>query len=154
MPPRWGERQALTFLYRFDNMFLIRTMQPKHDTHVAPLGLGWVGIRHFYKHARPAGAKNIETSSHHTHCAPLERGGWTHRHTIDMPPRWGERQALTFLYRFDNMFWIRTMQPKHDTHVAPLGRKTGGDIALCSQNTFWIRTMTPRHDTHAAPLGL
>ena len=34
MPPRWGERQALTFLYRFDNMFLIRTMQPKHDTHV------------------------------------------------------------------------------------------------------------------------
>ena len=35
----WGERQALTFLYRFDNMFLIRTMQPKHDTHVAPLGL-------------------------------------------------------------------------------------------------------------------
>ena len=39
MPPRWGERQALTFLYRFDNMFLIRTMQPKHDTHVAPLGL-------------------------------------------------------------------------------------------------------------------
>ena len=55
MPPRWGERQALTFLYRFDNMFLIRTMKPKHDTHVAPLGLGRIGIRHCYTHVAPLG---------------------------------------------------------------------------------------------------
>ena len=69
-----------------------------------------------------------------------------------MSPLWGFK---TFGY------------PVRYKHVAPLGlktgnsrplyilgRKTGGDIALCSQNTFWIRTMTPRHDTYVAPLGL
>ena len=30
-------------------------MQPKHDTHVAPLGLGCIGIRHCYKHVAPLG---------------------------------------------------------------------------------------------------
>ena len=26
--------------------------------------------------------------SGYPHCAPLERGGWTYRHSIDIPPRW------------------------------------------------------------------
>ena len=56
-----------------------------------------------------------------THCAPLERGDWTYHYAIDIPPRWGERQALTFLCRFDNMFLMWTTQPDHDSHVAPPG---------------------------------
>ena len=25
------------------------------------------------------------------HCAPLERGDWSDRRSIDIPPRWGEK---------------------------------------------------------------
>ena len=34
-------------------MFSIRTTQPKRDTHVAPLGLGGLGVPTFYKHVAP-----------------------------------------------------------------------------------------------------
>ena len=35
------------------NMSLMRTTQPKHDIHVAPLGLGGLGMPTFYKHVAP-----------------------------------------------------------------------------------------------------
>ena len=76
---------------------------------------------------------------HDTHCAPLERGDWTYHYSIDIPPRWGERQTLTFLCRFDNMFLIPTTQLKYDTHVAPLGLG---------------RVRIPHRYKHIAPLGL
>ncbi len=65
------------------------------------------------------------------------------------------------------MSLIRRIPPGHDTHcaplergsgslfyrhVAPLGRKTGDDIALCSQNMFLIRRIHLKYDTHCAPL--
>ena len=34
-------------------MSLMRTTQPKHDTHVAPLGLGGLGVPIVYKHVAP-----------------------------------------------------------------------------------------------------
>ena len=40
-------------------MFLMRTTQLKRDTHVAPLGLSAVGIRHYYKHIAPLVLKKI-----------------------------------------------------------------------------------------------
>ena len=36
-------------------MSLMRTTQPKHDTHVAPLGLGGLGVPIVYKHVAPLG---------------------------------------------------------------------------------------------------
>ena len=37
------------------------------------------------------------------HCAPLERGAWGDRRSIDIPPRWGERlnQSTNRKYVFD-----------------------------------------------------
>ena len=44
------------------NMFSMRTTQPDHNSHVAPPGLGGMGIRHCYKHAAPLGLKAALTA--------------------------------------------------------------------------------------------
>ena len=41
------------------NMLLMRRTQLEHDSHVAPLGLGCVGIPMCYKHAAPLGLKDL-----------------------------------------------------------------------------------------------
>ena len=69
-----------------------------------------------------------------------------------MSPRWGFK-TFGFPVRYKHVAPLG-LKTGNSRPLYILGRKTGGDIALYSQNTFWIRTMTPRHDTHVAPLGL
>ena len=75
-------------------MFLIRMTQPKHDIHVAPLGLGVLALPIFYKHVAPLVLKNnlmshiirnmfsmwMTITKHDAHVAPLGLGGVGIRH--------------------------------------------------------------------------
>ena len=57
--------------------------------------------------------------SGYPHCAPLERGGWAYRYSIDISLRWSEK-----LNKSTNpKFLMRTLQLIPDTHCAPLERE-------------------------------
>ena len=66
-------------------------------------GFKTFGFPACYKHVAPLGLKTGNTV-HYTYGAPLGR-------------KTGGDIALCS----QNTFWIRTMTPRHDTHVAPLG---------------------------------
>ena len=67
------------------------------------------------------GFKTFGFPACYKHVAPLGLKTGNTRPLYISALRWGERRAVTLLYAAKIRVWIRTMTPRHDTHVAPLG---------------------------------
>ena len=60
--------------------------------HMSPRwGFRGFGVLVFYTHIAPLGLQ--KNSSCYTHCAPLERGDWTYRRSIDILLLWSEERG-------------------------------------------------------------